>query len=877
MKEKEVDTPWHSKKIQEIYLILNTSEKGVTQRQAQERITKYGKNILKETHKLRPLKIFIEQFNSFFIYILFVSSIIMFFLDHFIDSVVIFAILLLNGGIGFFQQYKAEKAIISLRKLIIPKTHVIRDGKMFHIPSTELVVGDIVILNEGDKVNADARIIECENLQTDEAVLTGESLPVDKSSRILKEKIILTKKENMLFTGTQIVRGSAKAVVVSTGMNTVFGKIAETLQEIEIQKTPIQKRLDKFSKQLGMIIIGIVLIVMLLGIFEHFNAIEMFLTAVALAIGAIPEGLPAVLVIAFAISSLMLSKQNVIIRRLPAVESLGSVTVICTDKTGTLTEEEMRIQQIFSNNTFYEKKENKLYIKNKTINLKQNKELLYLIKTSILCNNSRFELEGNNYKLMGDPTEKALLSNSLDLGFNKKELTEKEPSVKKFEFHSKRRMMSVARKNGRNITLYSKGAPEKIIDICKSELINGQIKKLTLQRKKQLLEQSKKMEQDALRVLGFAYKNFASEKEIKEQGLIFLGFVGMIDPPRKEVKLAIKECVNAGIKVKMITGDSVLTAKAIARQIGIKGKVISEEELIKMNDSELFNSIDDIAIFARTTPNEKLRITKILQQKQETVAITGDGINDVLALKAADIGIAMGKRGSDVARDVCDIILIDDNFASLVQGVKQGRKTYDNIKKFTKYLLAVNFSEILLIFITLLLRMPLPLLPLQILWINLITDSFPALTLVFEKEENVMKTKPRNDKNILHGIWRFIIFAGILAFLTEFLIYLIGTKEALPIEEIRTMVLTTGILFELFFVYSCRSDRSLKEIGFFSNKWLNIAIVSSFALHLFLLYSPLRKIFGVVPLTLNDWLFVLPFSISGLLIFEITKMIKNKK
>ncbi len=874
---------YHTKSLNEIYSELQTSKQGLTQEDAKIRLEKYGKNKIKKTHKLRPLKILISQFNSFLIYILIIAAGISFFIDNIIDAVVISIIILINAIIGFTQQYKAEKSIANLRKLIIPKSKVIRENKLIEIPSTELVPGDILILSAGDKINADCRIIEAEETQTNEAILTGESMPVNKTEKKLSVKTIIAERENMLFTGTQLVRGEAKAVVISTGMKTEFGKIAENLQEIEPQKTPMQKRLDKFSKQIGVFILLLVSLIALLGFTKQFDLLEMFLISVALAVSAIPEGLPAVLTISFAISAILMSKYNVIIRRLPAVESLGSVTVICSDKTGTITEEKMNVQKIFANNNFYIKKDKNIFLKNKKIDFKKNKELYRLVKTSILCNNARYEIIDNKYDIIGDPTEEALLSTSLDLGLDKKLMIEKEPSVKKFEFSSKRKIMSIVRDNGRNNIIYSKGAIEKILENSSFELINNQIKDLTLKRKQELINNSKKMEKNALRVLAFAYKNFNKNEKPEEKGLIFLGMAGMIDPPRKEVKEAIKQCHDAGIKVRIITGDSEVTAIAIAKQIGIEGQTTTGKELEKLSDEELTKYIDNIAIFARTDPSQKLRITKILQEKNEIVAITGDGINDALALKAADVGIAMGKRGTDVARDVSDVILIDDNFASIVEGVKQGRKTYDNIKKFTKYFLAVNFSEIFLILTALILgiiygtdKWFLPLLPLQILWINLITDSFPALSLTMEKEENVMQTPPRKDTSILDGIWKFVIAAGFFTFLTKFAIYFLNILENTSIQKTQTMVLTTAVLFELFFVYTCRS-KSLLGKNIFSNKWLNFAVIFSVALHLILLYTPLAIAFNVVPLGILDWLMILPFAISGLIVFESWKFIKKKR
>ncbi len=869
---------FHTKTQREVLKLLNTSEKGLSSEEAEKRLREFGKNEIKKTHKLRPVKIFLEQFKSFLIYILILAIIISALIGNLTDVIVISAIVIINASIGFFQQYKAEKAISKLKKFFIPKSIVIRDNKHIVIPSSEIVPGDILVLNVGDRINADCRILEQRNLQVNEAALTGESLPVVKTSKVLSEKTSLFERTNMLYMGTEVVAGSGKGIVVATGMNTEFGKIAFELQEIQFQKTPMQKRLDVFSKQLGLIILGMVLVVMLLGFLERFDKVEMFLTAVALAVGSIPEGLPAVLAISFAISSLALSKQNVIIRKLPAVESLGSVTVICSDKTGTITEEKMFVKEIFSNNKTYEKKEKNIFLKNKKIDIKKNKELSLLIKTSLLCNNARYEkLESGDYSFIGDPTEESFIRMALDLGISKKELTEREPRIKEFEFDSQRKMMSILRNIGRSKVLYSKGASEKILNKCSFEIVNNQIKRLTPKRKKILLEESFKMEKKALRVLAFAYKNFAKKERVEEKGLIFLGFIGIIDPPRAEVKKAIKQCMEAGIKVKMITGDSVLTAKAIANQIGLKGKIITGDELDRVSEQELSKKINDIVIFARTTPQQKLKITKILQSRGETVAITGDGINDILALKAADIGIAMGKRGTDVARDTADIILADDNFASIVLGVKEGRRTYDNVKKFIKYMLSINFDSMLLIAVTLFMGLPLPLIPIQILWMNLITDSFPALTMVFEKSEKVMQTPPRREKSILSKIWKFILVGGLLNFTACFIVYLIAMNNGLAIEKIRAMVLTTGILFELFFIYTCRSSKPLTEIGIFSNKWLNYAIIFSLFMQFVLLYTGLSGIFRVSPLSLKEWIFILPFAVSGLIIFEISKYIKHKK
>jgi Ca2+-transporting ATPase len=872
---EEVDEWIYTSPIEQVLEKFSTSIKGLNQKKIESK--NFEKNILPNPHPFKPIKILLQQFNSFLIYLLLASSFVLFYLKHNLDAWVILGIVFLNAGIGFFQQYKAEKAIISLKNLIVSKSKVWRDGKLIIIPSQNLVPGDIVILEAGDKVNADMRIIKCENLQTNEAVLTGESLPVSKSFSILRGKSSLSKIENMLFTGTQVVNGNVTAVVIATGENTVFGKIAKTLQEVETPETPMQKKVNVFSRQLGILILFIVGVILLVGLFEKVPFLEMFLTSVALAVGAIPEGLPAVLAISFSISSIILSKQNVIIRRLPAVEALGSVTVICSDKTGTLTEEKMQVQKIFSGNTFFVKQGNKLLDKGRKIELKKNTPLFSLLKASVLCNNARYEISDGKYEFIGDPTEQALISSALELGADKKNLSELEPSIKKIHFDSKRKMMSVMRDTGRQNTMYTKGAPEKIIELCSRELISGEVKNLTEKRKKEILEELKKMEKEAFRVLGFAYNLFNKNTEPNEDSLIFLGFIGMIDPPRKEVKNAIAQCQSAGIKVKIITGDSAITASAIANQIGIRGEVVTEFQVERMSDIELLQRMDAISIFARVTPSQKLRITKLLQQRGEVVAITGDGVNDVLALKSADIGIAMGIRGTDVARDVSDMILTDDNFASIVKGVEQGRRVYDNIKKSTKFLLAVNFSEIFLILTALFMKLPLPLLPLQLLWMNLITDSFPAFALSMEKEEEVMKTKPRKESGLLHGIWGFIVLAGFIAFLSEFLVYMFCIIKDFPMGETRSIVLTTGVLFELFFVYTCRSNLPLIKKGIFSNKWVNYAVLFSLALQLILIYTPLGFFFGVIPLSLFNWLIILPAAFLGLVVFELIKYLSKKK
>ena len=866
---------WHTIKKEEVIRHLNSNINGLSEKEVEKRLLEYGKNELTEIYKVNPVKIFLKQFKSFLIYILLAAVIVSVIIQHYIDASVIFAIVLMNAAIGFIQQYRAEQSIIKLKQLFIPKAKVFRQGKLKIINSQEIVPGDIVLFEEGDKVIADCRIIEAGNLEANEAILTGESSPVEKYDTIVKQDGLISEKINMLFTGTTIVKGKVKALVVSTGMQTEFGKIATKLQEIKLPETPMQKKLDKFAKQITFIILILAAITFFLGILQGKERIEMMLTSIALVVSAIPEGLPAIVTVTLAFATKKMLRNNVLIRRLPAAETLGSVTVICSDKTGTMTQEKMSVAELFCNNKFYTNTEKGLLKGNKPVILQNEKELFNLVKTSILSSNARFEETSNNqYTIIGDPTEKAFVSFALEQGVDKKILTEIEPRVKEISFSSERKMMSILRESIRRNILYCKGAPSSIIEKSAFEFRN-ELVPLNAKRKNELLKIAENYEKRGLRVMAFASKYVTSEKNL-EQGLTFLGLIGMIDPPRPEVKEAVKLCKEAGIKVKMITGDSILTAKTIGEEIGISGNVIGGREMQEMSDEELIDQIEDIAIFARIDPSQKLRIVEILMKKGEQVAITGDGVNDILALKRADIGVAMGKRGSDVARDVSDMILLDDNFASIVKGIEQGRIVYDNSKKATKFLLASNLVEILIVIYSLLLKLPLPLLPLQILWINLVTDSIPALALTKEAGEDVMKTKPRKESSILNGIFPFVLIAGIVCLISALFILNYGLTN-LSVEKTRTMVMFSLIGFQLFFVFSCRSDKPLNKIGIFSNKYILYAILSMIILQLILILTPLSNIFGITSLSLKEWFFVFLASIPGLIIFEAAKYIKEKR
>ncbi|MEM2956543.1 MAG: HAD-IC family P-type ATPase [Candidatus Pacearchaeota archaeon] len=866
---------WHALDKEEVLKKLNSYERGISEHEASLRLKHYGKNELKEIVKISPIMIFIQQFRSVFIIILILAALFSLAIQHYIDFAVIMVIVILNSAIGFVQQYKAEKIIKEMRELLVPKVKVLRDNIMQEILSTELVPGDILLVSEGDKIMADCRVIHSNELETNEAILTGESFPQKKSSLTLKLETELANRENMLYMGTTVVKGNAKAVVISTGMNTEFGKIAKLVQRPKIEKTTLEKKLDDFSRKIALAVIVLTVITVLIGLLRGEETYHMILTGIALAVSVIPEGIPAVIAITLALAIKRMQKYNSLIRKLPAAETLGRTTVICTDKTGTITEEEMTVINLYCNEKNFEIKNNNFYLDNKKINPLKYKELIQLLRTGILCNNARIE----GKKIFGDPTEKALLISAEKVGIDKKIETEREPRVVEYSFSSKRKMMSIVRKCNGKLISYVKGAPDTVLYNCSKELVNGRIIPLNEKRKLELHLIHEKMASKALRVLGFAYKilpkNFNQNNA--ESNLIFIGFQGMLDPPRKEVKKAIKECQEAGIKVKMITGDSLITARAIADMINLDGESIEAKELEKLSGLDFDIAVRDKTIFARITPELKLKIIQSLKHQKEIVAVTGDGINDVLALKESHIGIAMGKRGTDVARDVSDIILLDDNFSSIVKAVKEGRRVYDNMKKSIKFHLAANVGELFAVMIALIMAMPLPFLPLAILWVNLITDSLPSISLSVEKEdENIMKRKPKNpEETVLHGIFEFIIIAGILLCLSALAIFIIYYNFNL--EKARTITLSTVVFFELFLVFTCRSDKNIWKIGIFSNKLLVYSVLVAFILQLIAIYSPLSVVFGFVPLTFGELILTIAFSSAGLVFFEITKAIKSRK
>ena len=705
---------WHEKSLDEVFNELNSSRDGLSSSNAKKGLEKYGRNVIPERKKVTALEVFLEQFKNFLVVILIFAAIVSFALGELLDAAAILTIVILNAAFGFIQERKAEKTLEALRKFAVPRTKVVRNGTVQILDSPEVVPGDVIVLEVGDKVPADCRVIEEYNLKVNESILTGESTPVEKTTNSLTGKLAVADRKNMLFSGTNIVYGRCRAIAVGTGAKTEFGKIAKVLQQRK-DPTPLQDKLEVLGKNIGIIVIIISVIIFIVGFLNNFDILQIFLTSVSLAVAAIPEGLPAVVTITLAIGLMKMVKKNAIIRKLPAVETLGSTTVICSDKTGTLTKNEMTVRKIYLFEKLIEvtgegySTKGKLLYNDSSI---KDPVLESVLTSGFLCNNA--EMGKDN---VGDPTEIALLVSALKYGL--KDPREKYKRISEIEFDSDRKMMSVFYDiNGEKI-MYTKGALEEILARCTTINKNGNIEPITQQDKDKILEANDNFSSEALRVLAFATKKGDNE----EKDLTFLGLQGMIDPPRPEVKASIEKCATAGVKVVMITGDHKNTAVAIAKELGIMDdshQVLTGVELNNMNYMQFKNVVDNVRVYARVSPEHKVMITEALKEKGHIVAVTGDGVNDAPALKKADIGVAMGIAGTDIAKEASDMVLTDDNFASIVSAVEEGRGIYDNIKKFVNYLLSCNIGEVIVVFAAILLSMPLPLLPLQLLFMNLI-------------------------------------------------------------------------------------------------------------------------------------------------------------
>ncbi|MBU5688736.1 MAG: calcium-transporting P-type ATPase, PMR1-type [Candidatus Aenigmarchaeota archaeon] len=887
---------WHVLGVEEIYKELKSSYNGLNSEEAERRLKIYGPNELKQEKKRSWINIFLNQFKNFLIIILLIATVISFLIGEVIDAIIILIIVFLCAFLGFIQEYRSEKAVEALKKLTSPEAKVIRGGEEIKIYAKDIVPGDIIVLETGDKVPADARIIEEINLQVDESMLTGESHPVKKVTFTLENiGLALADRKNMVYAGTIVVSGRAKAIVVSTGMKTEFGKIASMLQTVDIEQTPLEEKLDIVGKNLGIISLVICFFAFLLGIYRGYNVLEMLIWSVSLAVAAVPEALPAVVTGALAIGTERMAKKNAIIRRLPAVETLGCTTVICSDKTGTLTKNEMTVRRIYTGKTIhvtgygYEIK-GKFFEKNKEIDVSKDKQIKLLLEIGALCNDAII----SNKKIIGDPTEGALVVLAEKAGINHKELREKYPRVGEIQFDMDRKRMTTIHYIDRKYYAYVKGAPEILLTLSKKVMIKGKVVDLKEKYKKQILKQVEGMSRDALRVLGFAYREIpeklATKEELEqekiENDLVFVGLAGMIDPPRPEAKEAIKICRQAGIKVIIATGDHLLTTVAIAKEIGLVDKkdknfAITGEELEKLSDQELIEKLEKIKIFARVSPHHKLRIVEALKDRGEIVAMTGDGINDAPALKAANIGIAMGITGTDVTKETSDMILADDNFATIVKAVEEGRVIYDNIKKYLIYLLSCNIGEVLILTASFFLGLPTLLLAMHILIVNLITDGLPALALgVDPADKDVMKRRPRNPKENIFNKKRLFLLAIIS--ITMFVITLpisVSYLNKEGLEKAQTMTFAIIIMYQIFNAYNSKTEeKSIFKINPFDNKWLNLSILISLLILFLIIQLPgIDKYLHLVELSFKDWLVALIAGSSAILAGEVGRyIIRNK-
>lgn len=866
---------WHSSSVEEIAKNLKTNINiGLTDDEAQKRFERYGPNNLKEKKKESIFIKFIKQFNDFMIITLIIAAIISAVVSKlngeadYIDSIIIVAIVIFNAIMGLVQEQKAEKSLEALKKMTAPNAKVRRDGRVQEIDATLVVPGDIVVLEAGNYVPADCRLINSYNLKIEESALTGETIPSLKdSSKILKENTAMGDLCNMVFATTIVVNGHGEAIVVETGMNTRVGKIAGMIIEDESPETPIQKKLAEVGKILAIACIIICVLIFVIGIFKKIPIIEMFMTSVGLAVAAIPEGLPAIVTIMLSIGVTKMAKKNSIIRKLPAVETLGSSSVICSDKTGTLTQNKMTVTEI--RNCFGRANSN---------------ERKFILELGTMCTDTTEERINGKLGFVGEATEVAISNAAMEEGVSKSFLYDEMKRINDIPFDSKRKMMTTIHKYGNGYRIITKGAPDVLLKRCSNCYSGGQIVPI-FSKKDDINEQNNQMAEKALRVIAVAYKDVEKLPEMQdvEKDLIFCGLIGMIDPPREGVKEAVRTCRRAGIKTVMITGDHLQTAKAIAKELGILKRgdlAIDGETLERMSQHELEQNIMDYSVFARVSPEHKVRIVKAFQSTGAVVAMTGDGVNDAPALKNADIGIAMGKGGTDVAKNAADMILLDDNFVTIVEAVKQGRNIYDNIKKAIHFLISTNIGEIVTIFFGLVLGIKSPLLAIQLLWINLVTDSLPAIALGLEKEEeNIMSRLPRNPKKNLFadGLWWKIIIEGSMLGMFTLLAFSIGNR-LYSVEVGRTMAfLTLGIL-ELVHSFNIKSEESIFKIGVLENKYLVGALVLGVILQVIVVVvSPLAQVFSLVPLTGMQWLYTILIAVAPIPIVEIQKAVNGYK
>ncbi|WP_445661401.1 calcium-translocating P-type ATPase, SERCA-type [Bacillus sp. FSL K6-3431] len=877
---------YHEMEQAEIERVLNTNvSNGMSSKIVENRRKKYGWNELSEGEKQSAILLFFSQFKDFMVLVLLGATLVSGLLGEYIDAIAIMAIVFINGILGFFQERKAEKSLEALKSLSAPQILLLREGIWVKTDSRDAVPGDIIKFATGDKIGADIRILIANNLEIEESALTGESIPTTKTTHpILGIQPSLGDLSNMAFMGTLVTRGNGIGIVTATGMTTAMGKIADMIQSVNALITPLQRKLEQLGKILITVALLLTLLVVIAGIYHGHDAYTMFLAGVSLAVAAIPEGLPAIVTVALSLGVQRMIRQKAIVRKLPAVETLGCASVICSDKTGTMTQNKMTVTHLWSsgkirNMTADTESSNEWAVEN---------EMKQLLTFGVLCNNSTIKILGEETVIDGDPTEGALLMSAHQAGIQQNIIRQQFSIEKEYPFDSSRKLMSVIVKDSHGKRfIITKGAPDVLIEKSESILWNGKQRLLNSELQNEVKNAVNELAGEALRTIAVAFKPlhtnvFPQREQEVEKGLTFIGLQGMIDPPRPEVKKAVEECRQAGIKTVMITGDHAATAHAIAKQLGILNvddQVMDGQALNELSIEELEEKVEHIAVFARVTPEHKLKIVTALQNKGHIVAMTGDGVNDAPAIKAADIGISMGITGTDVAKEASSLILLDDNFATIKAAIKEGRNIYENIRKFIRYLLASNVGEILVMLFAMLLSLPLPLVPIQILWVNLVTDGLPAMALGLDQpEENVMKRRPRHPKEGVFSRklgWKIVSRGFLIGIVTLIAFIVVYYRDMNNLPYAQTIAFSTLVMAQLIHVFDCRSEVSVFSRNPFGNKYLVAAVVSSIVLLLAVIYIPvLQPIFHTVPILLSDWLLIIgmsaipTFLLAGSFIFQ---------
>ena len=880
--DSEETRSWHALSVDAVLSVLSSARRGLTKAEVDRRLERDGPNEIKAAARVSAWKILFQQFKNVLIVILLVATVASAFLGHGVETIAIAIIVMFAVVLGFIQEYRAERAIEALREMAAPTVIVIRDGREVEIPAKNVVQGDIILLQAGDKVAADARLLESVNLQAEEAALTGESVAVHKKTEALPEReLSLGDRSNMVFAGTIVTYGRGRGIVVATGMKTEVGRIAEMLQTVETGRTPLQRNLDKVGRVLGQAALAIVALVVLVGLFRDEPLLEMFIFGIALAVAAVPEALPAVVTISLAIGVQRMVKRNALVRRLPAVETLGSTSVICSDKTGTLTRDEMTARRLRTHDrtvmvagSGYEPG-GELSVGGSTV-APSALELELLTAGALVSDAHLVQTDDGSWELKGDPTEGAIIVGAAKAGLLKADLDDWFPRVGEIPFTSESKRMTTLHTAGNEQIAYAKGAPEVILASCSRQLTREGELGLEEADRTAILGAVQEMAGEALRVLAVAKKTGATLEDA-ERDMTFLGLVGMIDPPRPEAKSAVAQCNRAGIRVVMITGDHPLTAQAIAAEIGLvhTGRAVSGAELEDMSDEQLASEVESIEVYARVSPAHKLRVVTALQERGHTVAMTGDGVNDAPALKKADIGVAMGITGTDVSKEASAMTLLDDNFASIVAAVEEGRGIFENVKKYLMYLLSANIGEIGLVAGATLAGLPIPLTAVQILYVNLATDGLPALALsVDPPEDDLMEQAPRNARSgvFTRSVVTLMLVGGAWSTAANLTLFTWALESGRSVTLAMSMTFVSLVLIEFVKAYNFRSDRHSMFHRPFANKWLNLAILWEVALLVFIMsFEPLHEPFGTSPLSRYDWLIVLIPALTLSPVLELTK------